>query len=79
MIFETADLTIYIFIFHFILELMTMFKEILKASRNNQASIFTFTFKFKEFICLTCLGENGFTQHSLGEKLEMAKQLTNPI
>ena len=32
MIFETADLTIYIFIFHFILELMTMFKEILKAS-----------------------------------------------
>ena len=44
-IFETADLTIYIF--HFILELMTMFKEILKASRNNQASIFAFTFKFK--------------------------------
>ena len=26
---------------------MTMFKEILKASRNNQASIFAFTFKFK--------------------------------
>ena len=24
-----------------------MFKEILKASRNNQASIFAFTFKFK--------------------------------
>ena len=51
-----------------------MFKEILKASCNNQASIFAFTFKFKEFICLTCLGENGFTQHSLGDKLEMAKQ-----
>ena len=28
-------------------ELMAMFKEILKASRNNQASIFAFTFKFK--------------------------------
>ena len=28
-------------------ELMTMFKEILKASRNNQASIFAFTFKIK--------------------------------
>ena len=27
----------------------TMFKEILKASRNNQASIFAFTFKFKLF------------------------------
>ena len=26
---------------------MKMFKEILKASRNNQASIFAFTFKFK--------------------------------
>ena len=26
---------------------MTIFKEILKASRNNQASIFAFTFKFK--------------------------------
>ena len=26
---------------------MTMFKEILKASCNNQASIFAFTFKFK--------------------------------
>ena len=26
---------------------MTMFKEILKASHNNQASIFAFTFKFK--------------------------------
>ena len=26
---------------------MTMFKEILKASRNNQAGIFAFTFKFK--------------------------------
>ena len=25
-----------------------MFKEILKASRNNQASIFAFTFKFKK-------------------------------
>ena len=44
-IFETADLTIYIFIFHFILELMTMFKEILKASHNNQA--FTFKFEFR--------------------------------
>ena len=32
---------------------MTMFKEILKASRNNQASIFAFTFKFK--IVLFCL------------------------
>ena len=29
-------------------ELMTMFKEILKASRNNQASIFAFTFKLKK-------------------------------
>ena len=28
-------------------ELMTMFKEILKASRNNRASIFAFTFKFE--------------------------------
>ena len=27
---------------------MTMFKEILKASCNNQASIFAFTFKFKD-------------------------------
>ena len=43
-IFKTADLTTYIF--HFILELMTMFKEILKVSQN-RASIFVFTFKFK--------------------------------
>ena len=31
-----------------------MFKEILKASRNNQASIFAFTFKFKIVTEYTC-------------------------
>ena len=55
MIFETSDLTIYIFIFHFILELMMIFKEILKASRNNQASIFAFTFKIKSLLILIIL------------------------
>ena len=58
--FETFDLTIYIFTFyHFILELTTIFTEILKASHNNQTSIFAFTFKFKFkkyfFKILSCL------------------------
>ena len=34
---------------------MTMFKEILKASRNNQVSIFAFTFKFKLLLILIIL------------------------
>ena len=35
--------------------LMMIFKEILKASCNNQASIFAFTFKIKYYTKLNCL------------------------
>ena len=39
-----------------------MFKEILKASRNNQASIFAFTFKFKSQIMSAGYNYKGKTQ-----------------